>query len=168
MNLMVTLEDGHTMAQLTGQGKVAIYAEAENRFFYRVVDAQLDFTADRSGAITSATLHQNGRDLNAVRISGTVAAPRARTAVALPIEKLSPLVGAYDMQGGATMTIALEGDHLTTQLSGQPAFRIFAESDSTFFLRVVDATLQFDRNASGTVTGVMLRQGSITNRGIKR
>jgi len=98
------------------------------------------------------------------------ALPAARThaAVTLPIEKLSRLVGTYDMQGGVTMTIALEGDHLTTQLSGQPAFRIFAESESTFFLRVVDATLEFDRNTSGAVTGVMLRQGSVTNRGTRR
>jgi CubicO group peptidase (beta-lactamase class C family) len=97
-----------------------------------------------------------------------IPAPRAHAAITLSIEKLSRLVGTYDMQGGVTMSIALEGDHLTTQLSGQPAFRIFAESESTFFLRVVDATLEFDRNASGAVAGVTLRQGSVTNRGTRR
>ena len=168
MNLMVTVDDGHVMAQLTGQGKAMIYPEAENRFFFRVVDAQIDFNGDAGGTVTSATLHQNGRDLTAMKISSTVAPPRAHAAITLPLEKLSSLVGTYEMQGGVTMVIALEGDHLTTQLSGQPAFRIFAESESTFFLRVVDATLEFERNASGAVTGVTLRQGSVTNRGTRR
>ena len=77
------------------------------------------------------------------------------------------LVGSYEMQGG-TMTIALDGDHLTTQLTGQPAIRIFAESETQFFLRVVDATLTFDKDASGKVTGVTLRQGTITNRGTRK
>ncbi len=167
-NLMVTLEDGRLVAQLTNQGKVLIYAEAENKFFYRVVDAQLDFAVDPGGKVTSATLHQNGRDITAMKISDTVAAPRTRNAITLPVEKLSPFVGSYEMQGGVTMTIVLEGDHLTTQLTGQPAFRIFAESESTFFLRVVDATLEFEKDAAGKVTGVTLHQGSVTNRGTRK
>jgi CubicO group peptidase (beta-lactamase class C family) len=165
MNLMVTLEEGKLLAQLTGQGKAPIYAEAEGKFFYRMVDAQLDFTSDPGGKVTSATLHQNGRDITAMRISDSVAPPAARNAITLPIEKLTPLVGTYEMQGGATMTIALDGDHLTTQLTGQPAIRIFAESETKFFLRVVDATLTFEKDAAGKVTDVTLRQGSITNRG---
>jgi len=168
INLLVTFEDGREMAQLTGQGKAPIYAEAEGKFFYRIVDAQLDFASDPNGKVTSATLHQNGRDITAMRISDTVTTPRVRTAVSLPVDKLTPLVGSYAMQGGATMTIALEGDHLTTQLTGQPAIRIFAESDTMFFLRVVDATLEFEKDASGKGVGVTLRQGSITNHGTRK
>ena len=66
------------------------------------------------------------------------------------------------------MTIALEGDHLTAQLTGQPSFRIFAESESMFFVRVVDATIEFNRNAAGDVIGLTLRQGSVTNRGARK
>lgn len=97
-----------------------------------------------------------------------LAVARPRTAVDLPVDKLSPLVGSYDMQGGVSMTIALDGDHLTTQLTGQPALRIFAESETLFFLRVVDATLEFERDAGGSVTGVTLRQGTVTNHGTRR
>lgn len=168
INLMITTENGRVMAQLTGQGTAPIYAEADGKFFYRVVDAQIDFTSDPAGVVTSATLHQNGRDLTAMKISKTVQAPRMRTAIDLPVEKLTPLVGAYAMQSGVTMTIALEADHLTTQLTGQPAFRIFAESENVFFLRVVDATLEFSKDASGRVTGVTLHQGSMTNLGTRK
>jgi hypothetical protein len=47
------------------------------------------------------------------------------------------------------------------QLTGQSAFPIFAESQALFFYKVVEATLEFQQDASGAVTAVRLRQGSI-------
>jgi hypothetical protein len=47
------------------------------------------------------------------------------------------------------------------QLSGQPAIPIFAESETLFFYKVVEATLEFQKDASGAVTAVRLRQGPI-------
>ena len=38
---------------------------------------------------------------------------------------------------------------------------IFAESETLFFYRAVEATLEFEKDASGAVTGVRLRQGPI-------
>jgi len=61
--LTVTLEGGHLDAQATNQPKVPIFAEAPDKFFYKVVDAQLDFSRDPSGAVTQVTLHQGGRNI---------------------------------------------------------------------------------------------------------
>jgi len=47
------------------------------------------------------------------------------------------------------------------QMSGQPKFPIFAETETLFFFKVVDATLQFQIDGSGAVTGVRLREGPI-------
>lgn len=49
-------------------------------------------------------------------------------------------------------------------LTGQPAFPILAESETLFFYKVVEATLEFQKDASGAVTAVRLRQGSIDSR----
>ena len=58
---LVITRDGATLwAQPTGQAKVQLFAEKENEFFLKVVDAQLSFTADSSGAVTGLVLHQNG------------------------------------------------------------------------------------------------------------
>ena len=59
-SIVVTLEDGALFAQATGQGKFPIFAESETEFFLRVVDAQVSFTKDDSGAVTGLILHQNG------------------------------------------------------------------------------------------------------------
>ena len=47
------------------------------------------------------------------------------------------------------------------QLTGQPAFPVFPESETLFFYKVVDATLEFQKDAGGAVTGVRLRQGPL-------
>jgi CubicO group peptidase (beta-lactamase class C family) len=65
--LTVFLEEDRLMTQATGQGPARIYPEAKDRFFLKVIDAQLGFTRDESGAITGATLYQNGREFPAVR-----------------------------------------------------------------------------------------------------
>ena len=57
----------HLDAQLTGQPALPVYADKPDHFFYKVVDAQLDFERDAAGKVTALTLHQNGRDLKAPR-----------------------------------------------------------------------------------------------------
>lgn len=67
--LTVTQENGGLFAQATGQGKAAIFPESANKFFYRVVDAQLEFANDASGAVTGVVLHQLGARQPFTRIS---------------------------------------------------------------------------------------------------
>ncbi|MGV3723770.1 MAG: serine hydrolase [Actinomycetota bacterium] len=65
--LKVFRKGDRLMAQLTGQPAFGIYPEAENRFYYRIVDAQLTFDRDGDGKVTGLTLHQNGQNLKAPR-----------------------------------------------------------------------------------------------------
>jgi hypothetical protein len=51
-----------------------------------------------------------------------------------------------------------EGDHLMTQLTGQPKLPIFAESPTLLFLKAVDAQLEFEKDATGNATQVTLHQ----------
>jgi hypothetical protein len=61
--LTVTREASQLYAQITGQPKVPVYAEAPNKFFWKVVDAEVTFAVSDGGPVTSATLHQNSRDI---------------------------------------------------------------------------------------------------------
>ncbi len=101
-------------------------------------------------------------------IAGALAATIHGEKVTLPSErkeiKLSPAalkqyVGDYQLAPGAVLSVTLEGDHLETQLTGQQRIPIFAESENRFFLKVVDAQLEFTKDASGKVTQVILHQG---------
>jgi serine-type D-Ala-D-Ala carboxypeptidase/endopeptidase len=67
--LDVVLKSDHLEAQLTGQAALPIFASSKDKFFYKVVDAQLAFERDSSEKIVAVVLHQGGRDLRASRIA---------------------------------------------------------------------------------------------------
>lgn len=74
--LTVSRDGGMFYTQLTGQPRVQVFAESDRKFFLKVVDAQLTFEVDQNNpqsATASVTLHQNGRDTVAKRITETEA-----------------------------------------------------------------------------------------------
>jgi hypothetical protein len=119
----------------------------------------VEFFKDPGGEVTHAVMYQNGKERKVPRISASVPAPRKETT--LPAATLTRYVGSYEMKPGFELTVTLDGSQLKAQLTGQPAHPIFAETETLFFYKVVDATLAFQRDASGAVTGVRLRQGPV-------
>lgn len=61
--MTVTADDGHLYVQITGQPRFEVFAKKPDEFFLKVIDAQLSFVRDDSGAVKSLILHQNGRDI---------------------------------------------------------------------------------------------------------
>lgn len=65
LEFAVTLDGDHLYAQLTGQPKAEIFPEAEGKFFYKIVDAQIEFDTNAAGPATALTLHQGRVNLHA-------------------------------------------------------------------------------------------------------
>jgi CubicO group peptidase (beta-lactamase class C family) len=160
-NMMIRLVGDHLTTQLTGQPQFPIFAESETKFFLKVVDAQVEFFTDASGAVTDAVMYQNGRERKVARTSATVTEPPQHKETILPASTLARYVGTYQTPAGPELSVTLDGNQLKAQLTGQPAFPIFAESETLFFYKVVEAMLEFQKDASGAVTAVRLRQGPI-------
>ena len=55
--------------------------------------------------------------------------------------------------------VTLDGGALFVQATGQPTFPVFAESETFFFLKVVDAQVTFTKDDAGEVSGLILHQG---------
>ncbi len=62
-----TREGDRLYAQLGDQPRFRVYPYAPDAFFWKVVDARVTFTVEK-GKATSAVLHQNGRDVTALRL----------------------------------------------------------------------------------------------------
>ena len=91
--------------------------------------------------------------------------PRAAASVAFDPARydpktFEPFTGRYslDVAPSMVLTFSRSADSLFLQLTGQPKAQIFPTSDSTFVLRVVAASVTFQRDAQGKVTGLMLHQ----------
>jgi CubicO group peptidase (beta-lactamase class C family) len=143
-------------AQATGQGAFPIFPSAPNEFFYKVVRASISFTRDDKGAVNGLVLHQNG-DRPAAKLSASELPPELKE-IGLDAATLGDYVGKYRFDFGAVFDVALKSDHLDAQLTGQAVFPIFASATDKFFYRIVDAQLDFERDAGGKVVAVVLHQ----------
>jgi len=155
-NLMITLEGSQLMAQASGQGKAPVYASSETKFFYKAVEAQIEFFKNDQGVVTHLVLYQNGREMKAPRTSDKVA---ERKEIKVSPTVLAQYAGTYELQPGFDLVITLEGDQLMSQATGQGKFPIFAETETKFFPKVMDAEIEFFKDDKGTVTHLMLHQG---------
>jgi serine-type D-Ala-D-Ala carboxypeptidase/endopeptidase len=63
----ITLAGEQLSVQLTGQDAFPIYASDRDKFFLKIVDAQIAFERDEAGKVIALVLHQNGRDQRAPR-----------------------------------------------------------------------------------------------------
>ena len=158
IDLSVFVEKGKLMTQLTGQGKLPIFAETPTLLFLKVVDAQLEFVLDSSGKAIQVTLHQGGHDQLAKRTGDYKPAPE-RKEVTLTKEQINAVVGTYLLAPTIDLAVMEEDGQLWTQLTGQPKFPLFAESPTLLFLKVVDAQLEFAFDTSGKAAQVTLHQG---------
>jgi len=77
----------------------------------------------------------------------------------VPHEVLEKYVGYYELAPGIFIHMTLDGDQFFTQLTAQPKFPVFAETEKDFFLKVVDAQLTFETDPQGKVTDLVLHQG---------
>lgn len=66
--------------------------------------------------------------------------------------------GRYDYKS-AVMTVTVEDGRIHAQLSGQPKFEIFPSAPDTFFWKVTDAKVVFQRDAKGKVVAARHSQG---------
>lgn len=66
--------------------------------------------------------------------------------------------GKYELTPSFSITITKEADKLMAQATGQPKLELFAQSETKFFLQVVNAQVEFVRDEKGQVTGLILHQ----------
>jgi len=83
---------------------------------------------------------------------------KERKEVKLANEQLQKFIGTYEIEKSVEMKVSLINEQLFAQLTGQNEFPLFAESEFIFFLKVVDAQIEFQQNDKGEITNLFLLQ----------
>lgn len=65
--ITITTKDKQIFAQATGQPQFEIYPESENKFYFKVVEAKIEFVKE-GDKVSKLILFQNGREMPASRI----------------------------------------------------------------------------------------------------
>ena len=81
---------------------------------------------------------------------------------------LAKYVGTYALMPGFEMTVTVDGDHLATQATRQRKVPMFAESETKFGTRVVNAEIEFETDADGKATAMVLHQNGRDLRGERK
>ena len=152
--------DGKLTAQRTGGQRSNLMPIAADEFLYDDGLNRFTVQRDAAGAVAGMHFFSNGEPPGTVVARTAEPLPTARQEVPLRRQELDRVTGTY-ATNGMNLKVFLEGIQLKAQLSGQPAFDIFAQSPDSFFLTVVDATLAFAAGKDGA-PAVTLSQGGTT------
>ncbi len=145
-------------AQRQGGAKNELYAASGTEFFLGDNPARFTFVKDASGR--PAGLRIQGRIGPAQVFKRTdKPLPAARTEIALDPKLYDRLAGDYELAPNFLITILRKDGKLVSRATGQAEVELFPESETRFFLKVVDAQVDFQVDAAGRVTGLILHQG---------
>lgn len=98
------------------------------------------------------------QDLQQLAMGKELPVPAARKEIQVPVETLREYTGEYELRPGFSMMITVEGGQLVTQATGQGKIPVYAETPVRFFPKVMDATIEFQKDSVGKVTSLVLEQ----------
>ena len=84
--------------------------------------------------------------------------PKKRKEISVNPKRHKGYVGRYQLAPEFILTVTTENDRLFVQATGQPKAEVFAESETKYFYKVVDAQITFDTDAEGRATSLTLHQ----------
>lgn len=138
-----------------GSRRIMIPVE-KDMFLIESSFTSLKFIRDTSGKIIKVSFDDRG-DLTEWKKSDKPL--EAKKVVEVDEVLLERYVGEYEIQPGFSIAFTREGARLFTQATGQPKFEVFAESQTKFFLKVVEAQVEFLADPEGKVNKMILYQG---------
>ncbi|HEX7987835.1 MAG TPA: serine hydrolase [Duganella sp.] len=152
------VQDGKLYGRLTGQGFTAMTPAAPDVFTLPQYGAEFKFGRE-NGKVATMTLRQHGGEIPARRTAEpapTLAFDKAITAERYAGHYLSNAEGAPKLD----FDVRAEGGQLSARLDQQPLLPVFPVPGKAdrFAWDVVAAELQFERNAAGAVTALVLHQ----------
>ena len=145
-------------AQRKGGAKTELLSASPVEFFLKDNPARFTFVKAEGGQVTGLRIKSRiGPAQIFTRTDKPL--PKERQAIHLDPSLYDRLTGDYELAPNFVITILRRGDKLISQATGQTEVELFPESETRFFLKVVDAQVDFTLDASGRATGLVLHQG---------
>jgi CubicO group peptidase (beta-lactamase class C family) len=152
---IISYEDGQLYSMRSGSPKFKIFPADKTNFFFEEGISQYKVITDKGDV--KGLIFKNR--INEVKGTKTNKPVPTRTEIQVGQEAMKQYTGVYEIQPGFDITVTLEEGHLMSQATGQNKFEIFPESEAKFFLKVVDAQIEFVKNAAGGYDSFILYQG---------
>lgn len=109
--------------------------------------------------LEAAHMGKINRDLAAILFSKPYELPKERKIAKVEPRIYNLYVGKYQLEENFFLIITKEDSRLFAQATGQGKAEIFPESETKFFIKIIDAQITFVKNDKGKVTKLILHQG---------
>ena len=155
----VIVDDGHLYTQRTGGGRSEIKSHGKDAFFYPGSFTHLTFERDRDGRVIAMEVYHDGGDKpeRAERFSDQTESGPAIANVSPELYDL--WTGQYSLSSEAYVEIRRDGERLLIQITGQPELEVFPSSTTRYFLKAVEAEIEFSAGDDGRAESLTIYQG---------
>ena len=123
--------------------------------------------ATQTGVVVLTNSTQSADDVGFHLLDPSVPLREIRVPLAIDPDILGRYVGRYELAPGYVFDVTAASGQLFAQLTGQPRFRVYPESETAFYYTVVEARLTFELDGSGAVTALVLHQRGVDRRARK-
>lgn len=151
---IITLEDNQLYSLRTGSSKIKIYSTKKNTFSYDNHFATIQF--QENGKEVKAVFANRINKTNGIKTDKPIP---VHNEIQLELKTLQSYIGVYEINPGFDITITIEDEKLMSQATGQQKLQIFPESQTKFFLKVIDAQIEFIQSDNGKFESFILYQG---------
>ncbi len=168
---MITSENGKLYSQRSGGTQSQIYPESADKFYYEQNHATtVTFVRDDAGKVVAHSIHQEGTDLRHEKMTAEQTAAILAKTAAIKVDPaiFDRYVGEYQLSPVFSVTIERKEDRIFAQATGQQQFEIFPKSETRYFLKVVDADIEFVMGADGKAESLILFQAGMEQKAIKK
>ncbi len=150
--LTISRESDALFGQVSGQRKLRLAAADDGTYSYTATAGQITLGVGDEGRPFDPVLHQNGREISAVRI-----AELSRQGVEANAALLDSYVGWYQLGPSRVFTVTSDGQRLQVRETGRPGFEVAAYGGDAFAGNQGDLAI-FLRDAQRKVTKVLVQE----------
>jgi CubicO group peptidase (beta-lactamase class C family) len=149
--LRVDNYNGHKW--ITHSGGIEGFATITNRFpddeLYMVILKNVD----------NQQLFQAHRIARSIMFDQKYELPVERKIATINTSVYKTLIGEYELEPGFVFNITTESGKLFAQATNQPKIEIYPEGEYKYFVKVVNAQFEFNKDEKGTIASLTLIQG---------
>lgn len=157
---IISVENGQLHSQRSGGQKFKLTPFGPDQFFFEASFARISFDREKDGSkkvVKAIVSDRTAADNLWVKTDKPL--PAARAEIKVPEADLDKFTGEYQLMPGFNIAVTREGEQLFCQATGQPRFEVYAATPTRFFLKVVQADIEFYPDEKGAVNKMVLFQG---------
>jgi CubicO group peptidase (beta-lactamase class C family) len=138
MVLTVNQKGNHLLAQLTGQPEFEIFPMGNDVFYWKVVEARIEFSRNSIGQITGGVHYQNGQKIPVQKLPEI-------SSIELKKSELIKYCGSYEGDNNLEVKVFEKDDMLTAHIKNQPEIYLIPISKTEFVSKNVNAQISFKK-----------------------